>query len=476
MLIAGAILCIAAAITFTDWRRGLFAAVPIAMLQDPLRKMVEGQPVVYVMLVGAVIGIAALAATISGVSLMPNRIHGWRQRLAFPFALLIAVLILQGVNGFARFGTPIVPLIGLMSYLVPFAAICLVYQIVVRSPENVLSKFMWFYVACVCLVLPTIALEYMGYDWAVLGEVGVGITIFDQGTAMDAYSGLFRASEIAAWHAGAAACFLIILLVSKRLTLSATVLGVLSVLIIISLGVLTGRRKFLVEIFVFGFAYLTLLMYFGRGGARLAIISGLIGVAGFLGLTMFLPEEKREIRAFNAPYELYLERSKTVFGDVPERFRTLGLAPITWAYNKYGLFGAGLGAGSQGAGQFGATGEHASEGGLGKIWLELGAPGFLVIAWFGWALVRHLWSIVHVVNRQSLRLSRMALGLMSFLIANVANFSVATQAYGDVMVLLLVGTALGALLAMPVVADRAIRKRIVGLTQGSNAVLLPRPA
>ena len=40
---------------------------------------------------------------------------------------------------------------------------------------------------------------------------------------------------------------------------------------------------------------------------------------------------------------------KSVFGDVPDRFTKLGVAPIGWAYSRYGLLGAGLGAGSQGA-------------------------------------------------------------------------------------------------------------------------------
>ena len=115
------------------------------------------------------------------------------------------------------------------------------------------------------------------------------------------------------------------------------------VLIIIGLGMLTGRRKFLVEIIVFASAYVTLLLYFGRGAVRLALLSGFIGVIGFLALTLLMPDDKGEVRPFEAPYKSYVDRSKSVFGDVPDRFNELGLAPIGWAYNRYGLFGAGLG-------------------------------------------------------------------------------------------------------------------------------------
>ncbi len=55
---------------------------------------------------------------------------------------------------------------------------------------------------------------------------------------------------------------------------------------------LTGRRKFLVEIIIFASAYVTLLSYFGRGAVRLALLSGFIGLTGSLALTLLMPDEK----------------------------------------------------------------------------------------------------------------------------------------------------------------------------------------
>ena len=167
--------------------------------------------------------------------------------------------------------------------------------------------------------------------------------------------------------------------------------------------------------------------------------------------------------------------SKSVFGDIPERFNNLGLASIGWAYNRYGLLGAGLGSGSQGTHNFGAQAQGASEGGLGKIWLELGAPGFVIIAWLALAFTRHLWGILKLVSRQSVPHSRMAFGLASFLVANVAAFSIATQVFGDIFVLLLIGAALGGLLAMPLLAERALQRRVLSLTPNPNNVLVAHP-
>jgi hypothetical protein len=242
---------------------------------------------------------------------------------------------------------------------------------------------------------------------------------------------------------------------------------------------LTGRRKFIIEIIVFASAYVTLLLYFGRGATRLALLSGLVGLLGYVGFIFFMPEEKeaaRYVRHSDVSYELYVARSKTVFGDVPDRLTSLGLAPIGWAYNRYGLLGAGLGAGSQGTQHFGAAGQGAAEGGLGKIWLELGAPGLVIVAWFALALMRHLWAVLKSISRQSAALNRMALGLTSFLIANVSTFAIATQAYGDIFVLLIVGSVLGGLLAMPLLAERATQKRMLNLKSDYNGVPAPHGA
>src|SRR5262245_1572532 len=107
-------------VVWDDWRRWLFVAVPVAILQDPLRKLTPGQPVSFVLLVGAVVCVAMVAAAAkSGVSLQPNRIREWNRYLAVPFGLFIAVLLFQALNSLYRFGSVSLPIIGLMNYLTP---------------------------------------------------------------------------------------------------------------------------------------------------------------------------------------------------------------------------------------------------------------------------------------------------------------------------------------------------------------------
>jgi hypothetical protein len=467
---------VAAAITFVDWRRGLFVAVLIALIQDPLRKLTPDQPVVYVALVGVAFGFATLSALMSGVPLAPKSIWGWRKYLEKPFWLFIGILTVQGIYAYLNVGVISVPLIGLLSYLTPFAALFFVYQTIVRSPEAYLSDFIRFYVVCIALALCSVYLEFAGYGWKILGNVGDYLYIYSKAGRMITYAGIFRSSEVAAWHAATCVCLFAIWMLSRRLTVSRVIASTIFVLAVVALGVITGRRKFLVEIVVFIAAYATLLLYLGRG-AKLALLSGFIGLMGYIAFTAWVPDESVEhtihrSRGGDEQYREYVVRSKGVFSEIPERFAALGIAPISWAYKEYGFFGAGLGVGSQGTSQFGLKTQYAAEGGLGKIWVELGGIGLVITLWLGWALARHIWWSIRIVNSQSAQLSRISCGLASFLIANLATFAVATQIYGDIFVLLLLGTALGALLAMPVIAGRSLlQKQILGLAPGS-----PSPA
>ena len=79
LVLTGAILSAAVWVALTNWRRGLFAAVLVALLQDPLRKLVPNEPVYFVLLVGVVFAAAALGGMASGISMSPQRIWGWRR-------------------------------------------------------------------------------------------------------------------------------------------------------------------------------------------------------------------------------------------------------------------------------------------------------------------------------------------------------------------------------------------------------------
>lgn len=456
----------ALAVAFSNWRYGLFACVLVAILQDPLRKLAPGEPVYYVLLVGVVFGAAFLAAW-GRVSLDPNRIAGWRRNLGMPFNLFLLLLAAQAVNAYLQFGSPILVGIGLLSYLAPLPALMLGYHYAKHGGIRGIDRWLWFYLVAISLALISVYLEHAGVSSPVFGEVGPGIAIYDRnlGLYIAANCGLFRASEVAAWHAGTAACILFLLGTERRLTIPRVLIALVLVGFLVGVGLLTGRRKMLVEIGIFLSTYLFLAAMFRKERRKLAVVAVLFGVLSYIaavGLFEPDPAEKRYHTEYQRQesYLSYVDRGKTVIEDIPERLAGLGIAPIEWAIDQFGPFGAGLGAGSQGAQHFGggaAAFGGAAEGGLGKITMELGLPGLLLVAWLMVAMMRHIWRVLDFVSAHSPRLARLSYGFLALLVANGAVFSVATQVFGDVFVLLVLGLMLGFLLAMPALAEREHR-------------------
>jgi hypothetical protein len=356
------------------------------------------------------------------------------------------------------------PSIGLLVWLAPIPAVLLAYQFAARRGLLAIRSWMVVYVVVALISLSGVYLEYQGVSWRALGEIGEGQIIYDVGTVLKAYSGFYRASEIAAWHAATIACFIFMLSVGKRPTVLRVALGLALIGLLVSLGILTGRRKMLVEITVFISVYLFLVAWLQRGTARLAMGVLLAGAIGYVGIVGFVAPDlvqrsaTKNVQMENAHrIEGYAARGQSVFADLPSRVNELGVQPVLWAVGRFGWLGAGLGTGSQGTNHVAEANNidrGASEGGLGKIAMELGIPGLFMVAWVAIALGKHLYRQVQMLAKISPQHARMGYGLIAFLVANAATFSVATQAYSDLFILLILGWCLGFLLAMPVLAAK----------------------
>ena len=70
----------------------------------------------------------------------------------------------------------------------------------------------------------------------------------------------------------------------------------------------------------------------------------------------------------------------------------------------------------------------AAEGGLGKITMELGVPGLLLMVWLAVAMARYVRQALAYTARTSMPHARFAYGLVALLVAKVASFSVAALA------------------------------------------------
>src|SRR5262249_41664281 len=188
--------------------------------------------------------------------------------------------------------------------------------LVFRQGEVRIHQFMKYYVACIILALTTVYLEYAGYDWTVLGPVGTNLRIYDRtiGALIVPHSGIFRSSEIAAWHAMTCACFVLLLTTLRKINVQTLLTAAIVVALLMAIAVLTGRRKAIVEVAVFASTYLILWAILQKGVAKLGIAMAIAGLVGF-GWLVGQPgsDLPGNVDQGSLGYYLYVERSKTAF-------------------------------------------------------------------------------------------------------------------------------------------------------------------
>src|SRR5438552_1461858 len=265
LLILGLVLCAA------NWRVGVSICLLVGFLQDPLRKLTPGEPVYFTALVGAPLLATLVGAYMRKVRISFRPVHSWNKVLRTPLNLFILLVGLQSIAAVIKTGSLAIGAIGALSYLAPLPAILLGYQF--SRSERDITKHIKVYVAVGILMVSGIYLSYAGYDWKVLKPVGERLFIYSMEKGrLDLYSGFLRSPEIAAWHAATSISLLILLALSlRRKMIFKAGAGVL-VMFLLGALLLTGRRKFLVEIFMFVSVYALLLVWL----LRTAIKSGVV--------------------------------------------------------------------------------------------------------------------------------------------------------------------------------------------------------
>jgi hypothetical protein len=447
---------IAMALSFANWRVGVLICLVVGFLQDPLRKLVPGEPVVFTALVAAPLLGTVLGAHLRKVRLSFRPLHSWSHVLRKPLNWFMLLVVIQSGAAVIKTGNPFVGAIGALSYFAPLPAILLGYQYS-RNQRDIVKVIKVYLIVAVVMTL-TVYLSYAGFDWAILKQVGTGLFIYSlERGRLNLFSGLLRSPEIAAWHAATAACLLMLVsLAVLRNSILKIVAGALAVALTGAI-LLTGRRKFLVELILFVSIYSLLLIWFRRSVVKSAVLSKsallLAGglVVASMGYMLVAPEEtSTDIRP-------YYERGVSVRNDVTERVSVMTLGSFQYVIQQNGIFGSGAGTGSQGTQHFGGqTTGGAAEGGLGKVLAELGIPGFVLLIWLVISLARYLWSILKIPFVQEIdpALSKLIFGLVALLATNAVLFVIAHQVFGDPFVLITLGFFLGFVMATPKIVMR----------------------
>lgn len=438
LALVGAIFCC------VDLRLGMYLMLLVGFAQDPLRKLILDGPVYLSALVVMAAVFTFFGAVQSGGLRHFAAMPGWDSHLKVPILAFVAMVSIQSIATFVYTGNLVLAGIGLLVYLAPFPALLLGYGLA-SNPARVYT-FLWVYVVLSAVVVSGTYLSWLGLDWDILQSVGEPLVVYslETGEPLELPSGFLRAPEIAAWHAASGACIVLILgFVKGRKNFG--VVSVALALFFVGAVVLTGRRKFLLEIFIFFPILWLLLLRFRIAAGRILYLFFALAVASVVVMATGVAEsDTRE--AFEAPVVRGRDRTDEIF----ERIENLTFGAVPHIVDANGLFGSGAGSGSGGAQYFGGGEDRvglAAEGGLGKVLAEIGIPGLLVFFWLGFRLILHMWRTLGAASRGAPEAARLTMGIAAFLMSNAVVFIGAHQAYSDPFVLLMIGSCLGFVLA-----------------------------
>lgn len=430
-----------------NWQSGFLLITICGFIQDPLRKIIPGEPVILTTLAALCLVLVFLKLKFSGSS--PSLLSPFKnqQNLDSVVICYILIVVVQAIIGYITYNSPVMLAIGLLSYLIPIPILWIAWY--ANKKFLIIIQQAKIYVIVGIIVSFTVFLSYLGVDWKIIQEVGDGILISSDYGPLISHSGLMRSGEIATWHIATAGCILLGYLVHKNsLGLYMIFLPVFGAMFLS--GLLTGRRKFIGEIVIFVFVYLMLYFYFNSKSKRVLnnTYFFIILIGGTLVFTYFFPLDLKGI--VDPGLEPYLVRGESVFGD--DRLVSLGFNSILWAINRFGYFGVGAGTAGLGMAHFGGTVEGAGgagEGGLGKIVVELGIPGLIIIVYLMFKLLLVLWKnlkISFAVNKGEL--SCLNLIYFSLLIANIPMFVASSLLFGDPFILIIIGLFMGNILGI----------------------------
>lgn len=443
LFVGGSLVCL------NDWRRGIYMVVLAGFLQDPIRKMTPGEPVMLSLIAPALFGVCFISAMLTEEELNFEELNRFNPVLYLPACLFIGWVCISMTITLATTQSLMLAGIGAMAYLAPIPGLMLGYRFA-RRPDDLLN-LLAFYIVVAAVFSCSIYFEMAGYSSSLLRSVGEGFVFYpESGGITVLHCGLFRSPEVAGWHAASAICFLVVIGLSRKPGAKFMIFALLAAGTILPALVLTGRRKFLVEIVTFLSMSGAMLTYFQASMKRL---SSVFVVAAVLAASFFFYITSSELPG---EWAVYLQRSSTTQADSKDRFMLMTVGMFKYVIGQNGFFGSGAGTGSQGAQHFGGGAilvGAAAEGGLGKVLAELGIPGIIFLLWMCGALLAYIWAVGRRVRGDE-NVAPLAYTLMAFLGANAVVFTTAHQIFGDIFILTILGLLLGVLLRCPFFVER----------------------
>jgi hypothetical protein len=422
-----------------DWRKGLWLCILVALVQDPIRKVIPGTPIFIT--VSFVPIYFCMFLGMSGQRTTLKEFLRAYPGLKVPIVLLSIALFFSFAQTLT-YGMRALPLacLGLFSYVACVPAVLLGYKYL-RGDWNALDRLLAGFVLLTAIMLIGVPLERYEYQFSLpwLGTIAMNKSWYrwyaaptsESGGYVRMISGFYRSPEIMGWHAMTMVLFSIYLMLRRNnwillwgLTATWGMYGVL----------LSGRRKMFLMILVFVACFVFNFRSWRRMRWWLPAMACLLAVS--LAVFYFVDEH----------YLAAAESGLHSAGATAFSKGLLGPLELAWLV---GPFGFGVGTKSQGAQHLSFVPETPLfEGGFERILVEIGIVGTLAaLLLVGSALRAAVSSLRRARSRPDSEVVGVA--LYSLISANLAAFVVTFQIFGDPFVIILIGFIGGIMLSLP---------------------------
>lgn len=424
------------AVALQDWRRGVFAAIAVGLVQDPLRKMMPGTPGIFAM-ASVPVWLTVIGNALLTRALRPGAFLARFPRMGRAIGLFAAYLALPAAIS-ASYGRNSwqITMLGAVFYGSALLAMGCGWRLGFDTRQ--VNRLLAFYAVFASVLLLGGILEYLGWNvtYAAIGTEALGHVwvTYRTGAAVHMISGFFRGPDVMGWHA--ALVFMVGAVMAVRARgamriawIAAAAWGALGVW-------LCGRRKMVAMLPVFFGVFLALLAR--RGDVRRwALTGGTLLLAFGLGWYVVTSTVYSE-----AVEQFYV----TAFTEAEEQIRRHAVDSLWVTVQQAGFLGYGLGMGQQGVHHINAEMPRIwQESGPSKLFAELGVPGALL---FLFVLLQTGLTAIHVVLRvRRAEVFLLGAGLLGILAANLLSALVSAQIFGDPLVAILLALLAGILLA-----------------------------
>jgi len=435
-----AYLAVATLLTLGNWRWGPFFIVVAAALQDPIRKVHPGAPAWFVLSIAPVFGAMVLGA-MQHIPDWWGRFRWFEAPVAKAIVVFVAGLVIPVLID-VRYGITGIKLAMMGGFFYGTALANIVLGFYYGYQPGVARRLVAFHAIVTAIMLIGSPLEYRGVfpGWQALGTEALGNTWirYIPGRAMRMYCGFYRSPDIMGWHAtmmamGALMLALIASSFASRLFwMALSGWGMVGTF-------LCGRRKFFYMVPVFLLAVLWLnRRQFGRLAPQFLLASGVALVAFLVMYERIGPYEDVSIYYFQTVGDTVTRANpwEGVFGT------------LTSSYHG-GFLGKGLGSAATGSQHVVSDDKPRTwqEGGLDRLAVELGVPGFLCALFLAWTMGRRMVRVGGVLGQSREPGARLYIGILAMAVANGASFVVSGQIFGDPFVGFFFSLLLGVALA-----------------------------